>query len=144
VAEQKVKEFLERVEYLNEFALFIYRVERALVFGSYLSSAELLGDVDIAINLVPKIDDPQAFHELKDMRIEAAHCEGVRFRNTTHRAYWPRLDALRYLKSRSTVISLHEIDDGILALCESRIIYQQTPKAARAAAAAVRIIWGIS
>ena len=45
-----------------------YRVESAVLFGSMLSEAERLGDVDIAIELLPKVAEQAEFHKWCDRR----------------------------------------------------------------------------
>ena len=49
-----------------------YRVESAVLFGSMLSEAERLGDVDIAIELLPKVAEQAEFHKWCDRRRYAA------------------------------------------------------------------------
>jgi predicted nucleotidyltransferase len=49
-----LQQFLERLDNVNSSPDYVYRVESAVLFGSMPSEAELLGDVDIAIELLPK------------------------------------------------------------------------------------------
>src|SRR6266498_2642949 len=52
-AEGLLDDLLQRIAALNEDSHFLARVEKAIVFGSYLSGADRLGDVDVAVHLVP-------------------------------------------------------------------------------------------
>jgi hypothetical protein len=62
-AERLLDELLERIRTLNDDPRFLARVEKAIVFGSYLSSADRLGDVDVAIHLVPRESDGEKHRE---------------------------------------------------------------------------------
>lgn len=52
-AEKIIKNFLERVHHINEDNYYLYKIKKVIVFWSYLSSQEKLGDIDIAIKLIP-------------------------------------------------------------------------------------------
>lgn len=52
-AERKINEFLERVKEVNRNDYYLYKIKKVVVFGSYLSDAEKLGDIDLAIEIVP-------------------------------------------------------------------------------------------
>jgi predicted nucleotidyltransferase len=49
-AEKKLAEFLDRVRKVKEDDYFLYKVEKVIVFGSYLGSADLLSDIDLAVS----------------------------------------------------------------------------------------------
>jgi len=70
-AERLLDEFLQRIAALNEDSRFLARVERAIVFGSYLSGGDQLGDVDVAVHLVPRSADPKKHREVNDRRVAA-------------------------------------------------------------------------
>jgi hypothetical protein len=57
-ARQKLEDFIERVEKVNEDDHFLYRIDVVVLFGSYLSNCETVNDIDLAIKLVPKTQDP--------------------------------------------------------------------------------------
>jgi predicted nucleotidyltransferase len=56
---------LERIELLNGDPHFLARVEKAVVFGSYLSRVDRLGDVDVAIRLIPREPDHEKHRQGK-------------------------------------------------------------------------------
>jgi predicted nucleotidyltransferase len=42
------------VKEVNEAGKFLYRVRKVALFGSFLTESSTVGDLDIAIELVPK------------------------------------------------------------------------------------------
>src|SRR5208282_1172429 len=56
-ADRVLGEFLDRVSGVNGHSELAYHVESVIVFGSYLSNARRLNDLDIAVELVPKCRD---------------------------------------------------------------------------------------
>ena len=124
-AEKTLGEFIERVKEVNCNDYFLYKVETVVVFGSYLSTTETINDLDIAVKLVPKLRDADAFRTNAQNRISQAWKEGRRFSNTFEELAWPQIEVLRYLKSRSRIISLHETSDGVLDKCQSLVVYQE-------------------
>jgi hypothetical protein len=57
-AEKQLAEFLKRVEEVRDNPWFLYKVAKAYVFGSYLSDADTLGDIDIAGRTSPEGKGP--------------------------------------------------------------------------------------
>ena len=55
-AEQKLLEFMERVNKVNRDNYFLYRIKKVIVFGSYLSNKDRLNDIDVAVDVAPKFD----------------------------------------------------------------------------------------
>jgi hypothetical protein len=88
----------------------VYRVQSAVLFGSMLSSMERLGDVDIAIELQPKVTGDTQLRQRCDARRHAAEERGRSFRTSFDWAMWPRFEILLRLKARSRSLSLHEFD----------------------------------
>ena len=80
-AERVLEQFLERVHKVNATPEYLYRVEDVILFGSMLNDVERLGDVDVAINLEPKVGDCDARREWSRRRrrvaIEAGRSLGV-------------------------------------------------------------------
>lgn len=54
-AEKTLTEFMERVNQSNSNQEYLYSVTRVAVFGSYLENTSRLGDVDVAVDLQPRI-----------------------------------------------------------------------------------------
>lgn len=50
-AERKLREFIARVEQVNQSDEYAYRVTRVVLFGSCLTDAERVNDIDLAVEL---------------------------------------------------------------------------------------------
>jgi len=137
-AERNLAEFLDWVRAVNASKPFAFRIRRVLVFGSYLTDQERINDVDVAIELVPRDDDPEKHQAANQSRIRAAYAAGRRFPNVLNERLWPAQEVYLFLRSRSRVISLHPIWDAVLEQTESRVIYQGETDARHPRAAAAK------
>jgi len=122
-AERKVVEFLERVREVNKGGRFLYSVRRVVAFGSYLTDAQRLNDVDLAVELEHVEPDREKAHDMDRERIREAYAAGRRFSNIVNELFWPYNEVLFFLKARSRAISLHTTDDEVLKRTETRMIY---------------------
>src|SRR5437867_804930 len=52
--ERKLRGFIDRIRQANHEEQFVFRVAKAVVFGSYLSAKARISDIDIAILLEPR------------------------------------------------------------------------------------------
>jgi len=109
-AERVLREFIDRVEAVNYSKEYAFRIRGAILFGSMLSCADRLGDVDVAIDLQPRIADPIQRRQLCDHRRHFAQEQGRTFATATSWALWPRNEVLLQLKGRSRSLSLHGFD----------------------------------
>jgi hypothetical protein len=123
-AERTLAALLPRAERVGKDDYFLYRVERMGVFGSYLSDAEFLGDLDIAIRMMPKERDQTRREQLFADRVEAAQAAGRRFGNFSQELEWPLRETLMFLRTHSPIISFHDLDDDrILRRVPIRWVY---------------------
>jgi predicted nucleotidyltransferase len=106
-AETALNEFLERVERVNRNARFLGRVNRVVLFGSFLrEEVDRLSDVDVAVEVVAKIADQERLAARNRKRVEALLREGHVFRSIIDvHFYWYR-EVFRFLKGCSRIISL--------------------------------------
>ncbi len=111
-AERQLQTLLTRVHEVNDNEELAYRVVKVIVFGSYLSKAERLNDLDLAIALAPRLENSVAQEGLQRNRIKNALDGGRRFLNFLEECAWPMNEVMARLKSRSRTISLHSIEDG--------------------------------
>jgi len=124
-AEARLEEFLDRVRQANGNPSFAYKVKEVVLFGSMLSSADRVNDVDVAVRLVPREKDPAEWRAHRDARTREALESGRRFPNTTEQVLWPQVEVMRFLKARSRTLSVHTTDDGILKIVEKkRVIFR--------------------
>lgn len=110
-AESALEQFMERLQRVNASSEYVYCVESAVLFGSMLSEAERLGDVDIAVELLPKVVEEAEFRQWCDRRRYAARDQGRRFGSTVDWVLWPKEEIFEVLRSRSRTLSLHGIHD---------------------------------
>jgi predicted nucleotidyltransferase len=106
-AEKALSDFLARVGLVNRDARFLGRVNRVVLFGSILrKDVDRLSDVDLAVEVLPKIADRERLAAKNRRCVEALLSTGHIFRGILDiHFYWLR-EGFRFLKSRSRVISL--------------------------------------
>ena len=51
IAEKRLSEFMNRVHQVNADSRFLYRVRKVILFGSFLTDALCVGDLDLAVEL---------------------------------------------------------------------------------------------
>jgi hypothetical protein len=114
--QRSLDEFVGRVAQVNEDPHYLYAVERAVVFGPYITTnAERLKNVDVAVKLVPKEPDPQSHEELTRQRAEEAASRGKRFPSFAVRQRYAEDEVRAFLKARSRGIALYDLDEKIEA-----------------------------
>mgnify|MGYP001567118943 CR=1 FL=1 len=123
-AERALSEFMDRVREVNEAGRFLFRVRKVVLFGSFLAESSTIGDLDIAIDLVPKEPDSRKHSELLLAHADAAALCGKRFQNFIQRLDFAAHEVRSYLKARSRIIQLTDCDDGVLKIAEHRVIYE--------------------
>jgi len=109
-AERVLAQFLERVHRVNATPEYLFRVKNVVLFGSILSHAERLGDVDIAISLEAKVSDTNAYQAWAMARRDKAEAAGRHFHTLFESGTWPRQEVLLQIKARSRSLSLHELE----------------------------------
>ncbi len=123
-AERKLSEFMDRVREVNEASGFLFRVRKVVLFGSFLSESSSIGDLDVAIDLVPKEPDPRKHSELILAHANSAAQCGRRFQNFVQRLDFAAQEVRSYLKARSRIIQLTDCNDGVLNIAKSRVLYE--------------------
>ena len=123
-ADLLLHELLERVKEVNRSKEYVYKVVKVGVFGSYLTNASVLGDLDVAIALDRKVTGT-AFTESCRTRVEVAFKKGRRFNNFIEELDWPRREVLMHLSTRKKGLSLNiEGEDDVLSRVDLKIVYQ--------------------
>jgi hypothetical protein len=123
-AEKTLSEFLDRVQKVNCNSRFLYRVRKVIVFGSFLSDAPFVGDLDLAVDLCPKETDSRRHAALILARANEAASYGRRFRNYVEGLCFAEQEVIMFLKARSRILQLTRCDDGVLNIAKSRVIYE--------------------
>jgi len=118
-AERVLREFVDRVNAVNASKEYAFVVTSAVLFGSMLSCVDRLGDVDVAIDLRPRISDSARFRKQCDRRRHLAEEQGRAFPSVFEWATWPQKEVVLRLKARCRSLSLHEFDQviGMENLC---------------------------
>lgn len=123
-AERHLALLLERVEEVSANDELLYEVHEVLLFGSMLTDLEIVSDVDVAVGLVAKTDDPERFEGWANERIQAAAVAGRRFSSLVDQIGWPRQEVMVLLKGRSPVLSLTTAGDRVLETTPSKALYE--------------------
>jgi predicted nucleotidyltransferase len=125
-AETLLEGALERAAEINRKAELLHWVSELRVFGSYLTDADDLGDLDLAIKL-----EQCHFDEAEDRvkaRKKLVEQSGKHFASLHDMLAYPELLVRRMIKNRSPHISLHdtsELDDN--PKMGGKTIYTFTP-----------------
>jgi hypothetical protein len=102
---------MDRVNAVNASKVYAFKVKSAVLFGSVLSSADGLGDVDVAIDLRRRISDSAKFREHCDRRRHLAEEQGRAFSTAIDWATWPEKEVVLQLKALQCRKRFGEISD---------------------------------
>lgn len=122
-ADKLVADLLLRIPMINAGDQYLYGVERIELFGSYLTSKEKLGDLDVAVLLYRKEPDDSTFRKLsQDQQAEAP--AGSLW---LQQVYWCQEKVFRALRAGHKAFSFHDYSDlsnlKDEGPCESRVLY---------------------
>ena len=107
-AEKTLKAFMQRVRAVNSDPDYLETITGVIVFGSFLSASEELGDVDVGIQLERKAMEDEVFMQRAEARRRLAQERGRGFRNLTEWVTWPSREIWLFLKSRARQLSIHD------------------------------------
>jgi predicted nucleotidyltransferase len=124
-AEKALGEFMGRVQKVNSDPYYLYKVTRVVVFGSYLTGAPEVSDVDLALDITPKEKDLAIRSRQLAKRREDAEKSGKRFNNIAEWAGAAELEIWSFLKSRSRIISLHLASGELQDLVGGKMIFDE-------------------
>lgn len=125
-AERLIEEVIERARMVNQDNGLAYRVQRLIVFGSFLNGAERPNDVDVACSLGTRFDGEEQ-RVLEDQRRKLKGW----FTNTSELAAWPKLEVLRKLKARSRGLSIQELGCMTLDTIDHKVFFLDERKTGR-------------
>jgi GGDEF domain-containing protein len=94
-AETTLKAFMQRIRTVNSNPDFLEKVTGVIVFGSFLSAREELGDINVGIQLERKAMEDELFMQRAEARRKLAQERGRRFRNLSDWVTWPSRRDLR-------------------------------------------------
>jgi predicted nucleotidyltransferase len=113
-ADKAIAQVKERIAEVNVSNEYLYRVRKAVLFGPYVRNAAAIKDVDVAIELEPKLTGSALERAEERQRIEADD-GGKRFKSFADRREWPKNKVRAYLKGRSRAVALYDMDEWIQA-----------------------------
>jgi len=125
-AQRALDAFLVRVAEVNGSPAYLWRVDRVVLFGSFLDpERDPVGDVDLAISLSMKNQDSDTRMAEVREHTRAAMAGGRHLPTFISQLLWPKNEVLLYLKSRSRVLSLIDDDDDILNQTTCHTLYER-------------------
>ena len=107
-ADRTLREFMARVEEVNNSSRFLYRITEVVVYGSYLRGAASLGDLDLACEYEPTIENPDERTKATRKHFEESGRVYSRIGDDFH---WSLQEVQLFLKNRQRTISLHPMHD---------------------------------
>lgn len=121
------EKFMLRVKEVNKNPQYLYKISRVDLFGSYITNAETINDIDIGYKLEKKGRDRDKWRVKDRQQVRKARHSGVNFNSFMDDLFYTRRIVQKYLKSRSPYISLHDLDDdGIFEIIETMQVFPAT------------------
>jgi predicted nucleotidyltransferase len=128
-ANRILSEFMDRVRQVNSDPSFLVKVKKILVFGSYLTDALRINDIDVAVELTWKENHPLVLNkdraQLALNLSNIAENKGKKFSSFIDRLEWPEHEVRLFLKSRSRTLSIHSIHDEILNRVQYKVFFSE-------------------
>lgn len=121
-ADQKVKEFLERVKTVNSDECFHYQITRIDIFGSYLSKKERISDIDLIVYLELKNEKDRSLPDYDYSH--GIDPSGKVLVNYMGEELFMDTDTYKYLKNRKRSISIHTPADELYDIIIYKTIYK--------------------
>ena len=109
-ADQMIHRLLERTESILQDSNTLYLPTTMVLFGSYLSDKDPIGDVDVAIRLRPRYNDSDTQMNAVRALVDAEVLNGRRFPNLTVKLTWPVIEVLKRLRGRDYPLSFVDLD----------------------------------
>jgi hypothetical protein len=124
-AESLIEAFLVRVGQVNGRDELTHRVTEVRVFGSYLTHAETLGDIDLAVSLEGKQAEAEtAGMDWIQVCLSRAAESGRRFKTYGDQLCYSEIEVKRFLKARSPYLSFHALDELARLGCRSEVLFK--------------------
>jgi predicted nucleotidyltransferase len=108
-AAKHLAELLRRIPVISGDPLHAFTVNAVIVFGSFLSEKQKLGDIDVAVNLEVKQSTDDEYRRRLDGLLARAWLEGRTPSNVVEASCWPRLGVFRDLRRGLRQLRLHEL-----------------------------------
>jgi hypothetical protein len=120
-----LEDFLTRVTTVNNDPYYLIGVAKVEIFGSYISKAKSVNDIDLVVHYQWKGDLSQDERvRLSQVRCRQAQGKGRRFRNIVEEVTWPTQEVKLYIRAKEPRLSLHTTDDEIVNVVEKKLVYE--------------------
>lgn len=106
-ADSLVSELMVRVHVINDDSNYAFKVDAVVLFGSYLSALDRIGDVDVAIALRARLQNREAQKVLE----EEARSRGRRSQNMVDHLFKPQREVLQALRAKSSGLDVRNISE---------------------------------
>jgi hypothetical protein len=124
-AERIVDEFIERIEAINADPNVVSRVTAVDAFGSYITDAPDLGDIDLFVTWETK--DPPDGPDLIQWHLAVADRSGRSLSTYSERLNFAEREARRRARGGNPYLSLHRKDEQGRLQTETRRIWPRNP-----------------
>ena len=125
-AQRHLDGLLARLAEVRDDPRWLYKARRVQLFGSFLDPGlEVVGGVDLAVDLARKEPDEAIHRERERAYIQRQWDEGRIFRSFQQEQMCPSNDVLKFLKKRSWILNLHPMSEfERLPDAPSRLLYE--------------------
>ena len=110
-AERLMNEFMTRIGRARDKDRFLYEAQRVIVFGSYVSDADELNDIDLIVKVRVKGKFRDNYDATLRDRLYAAQAIGLRLKRDVDWRPYPRRGLLGYLRGVSRYLSFHRVKE---------------------------------
>ncbi len=129
ISKEKAKnlfdEFLCRVKEVNENDNFLWEVERVVVFGSFITDATFVNDIDLVVILTRRRILGNSWDKRNRDRINQAVAGGKHFYDSVDEMCYPELEVRKFLKGKSHYLSIVFREDEILKQTKSIQVFPE-------------------
>lgn len=103
-AQKALENLMQKIKEANEREDFIYKIDKVVLFGSYINSnKEKVGDIDIAIYIDLKDKNTPEI----DQNYKRSFSSG-KYISYIERLFYGKEEISKFIKDRKTVIQLHD------------------------------------
>jgi len=121
-ADRIVSDLLARVEDVNARDDLTHFVGEVWAFGSYITDAPEIGDIDLAVSLVAK--PPPSGKKFIEWHLQRARQSGRTFGSYIDMLFYSQKEVHRLIKGRNQYVSIHPMSDLAELKIESRALYK--------------------
>jgi hypothetical protein len=109
-AEEKIKDFLDRVNKVNKLKTYLYYIDQVYLCGEYIKNKDLINKLHFDVKLCSKYKDEEIRRDLESKKCRNS---GKQFSNLVEHFLYPQFEVINFLKSgvHNIIITLNRIED---------------------------------